>query len=349
MATNLPNHRIVEDRIYAEGAFLVIISRAVLFEITLRASDFFSTSLETHVNVWLSKAYASDKATDFDEAPDDGEVLKDFWDWLVLQCAQYIRHNAPVTQEPVILQRFTFPQTHAIQLLPINGLITAVPINYKRFSKSSLPTISALISGLPPSVLKLSAADVLIYPEPDNEFDHTCDIPRRVQVAERSLFFKSAINTGTFISEVSVLSRVSELGLSINVSKIYAIVLSENEKIIIGILIGWLPFRSRNLWSDELIRMKNYYVKWERQILDTVKVLHSNDIVWGDVHPGNIVIDYTLDAWVVDFDGGYRSEFVDGKSAGTKQGDLEGIRNVFCKWLPQWYLELQRSMASDAV
>ncbi|GAA92665.1 hypothetical protein AKAW_10779, partial [Aspergillus luchuensis IFO 4308] len=216
------------------------------------------------------------------------------------------------------------------------------------FSKSTLPTISASISGLPPGVPKVSAADVLIYQDPDSEFDHTCDIPRHVQVAERGLLFKPANNTSAFINEVSALSRVSELGLSINVSKLYAIVLSENGKIILGILIDWLPFGSRNLWSDELIQMKEYHAKWNGQILDTVEVLHSHDIIWGDVHPGNIVIDYDLNAWVVDFDGGYRSEFVDGKSAGTKQGDLEGIRNVFCNWLPRWYLESQSNMDCDA-
>ncbi|BCR92993.1 uncharacterized protein AKAW2_10039A [Aspergillus luchuensis] len=348
MATSVPNHRMIENKICADGAFIVIISRAVLFEITLRASEFFGTTLEAQVNEWLKKVNRSEKVTDFEEASNNSENFEEFWDWLVIPCTQYIRRNAPEIQGPISLQSFTFPRAHALQLLPIDKSITAVPTVYRCFSKSTLPTISASISGLPPGVPKVSAADVLIYQDPDSEFDHTCDIPRHVQVAERGLLFKPANNTSAFINEVSALSRVSELGLSINVSKLYAIVLSENGKIILGILIDWLPFGSRNLWSDELIQMKEYHAKWNGQILDTVEVLHSHDIIWGDVHPGNIVIDYDLNAWVVDFDGGYRSEFVDGKSAGTKQGDLEGIRNVFCNWLPRWYLESQSNMDCDA-
>ncbi|RAH54619.1 hypothetical protein BO85DRAFT_490815 [Aspergillus piperis CBS 112811] len=231
MATSVPNHRMIENKICADGAFIVIISRAVLFEITLRASEFFGTSLESQVNEWLKKVNRSEKATDFEEASNDSENFEEFWD---------------------CLQSFTFPRAHALQLLPIDKLITAVPTVYRCFSKSTLPTISASISGLPPGVPKVSAADVLIYQDPDSEFDHTCDIPRHVQVAERGLLFKPANNTSAFINEVSALSRVSELGLSINVSKLYAIVLSENGKIILGILIDWLPFGSRNLWSDTL-------------------------------------------------------------------------------------------------
>ncbi|PYH69407.1 uncharacterized protein BO88DRAFT_425098 [Aspergillus vadensis CBS 113365] len=347
MATSVPNHRIIENNFCAEAAFLVIISRAVLFEITLRASEFFGTSLEVQVNGWLKKVNGSEKATEFEEASNDSENFEEFWDWLVVPCAQYIRRSAPEIQGPISLQSFTFPRAHALQLLPIDELITAVPTVTRRFSKSTLPTISASISGLPPSVPKVSAADVLIYQDPDCEFDYTCDIPRHVKVAERGLLFKSANNISAFINEVSALSRVTELGLSINVSKLYAIVLSENGKILLGILIDWLPFGSRNLWSDELIQMKEYHAKWNRQILDIVEVLHSHDIIWGDVHPGNIVIDYDLNAWVVDFDGGYRSEFVDGKSAGTNQGDLEGIRNAFCNWLPRWYLDSQSNMDCD--
>lgn len=54
--------------------------------------------------------------------------------------------------------------------------------------------------------------------------------------------------------------------------------------------------------------------------------LSSHDIVWGDAHPGNMVIDKNFDAWVVDFRGGYVENFVDRKKAGTrKRGSWQGI------------------------
>ncbi|OJJ68374.1 hypothetical protein ASPBRDRAFT_57781 [Aspergillus brasiliensis CBS 101740] len=348
MALNLPNHRIVESEIDTDSVFLVIMSRAVLFEITLRASNFLGTPFETETKEWFYKVNAREEATDSEEAPDDSEVLDEFWDWLVLPCAEYIRRNAPVIHEPISLQKFAFPPTHPLRLLPVDGIITAVPTGGERLSESTLSTISASIAGLPPTVRKVSAADVLIYQNLDSEFDHTCDIPRRVKVAEHDPYFKTVIDAGDFIREVSALSRISELGLSINVSKLYAIVLSEDEQLILGILMDWLPFGSQTLETERFIQMKESHVKWERQIRDIVKVLHSNNIVWGDVHPGNILIDYELNAWVVDFGGGYQEEFINREVAGTKQGDLEGIHNVFCKWLPRWYLELQPNTGFDA-
>jgi len=55
--------------------------------------------------------------------------------------------------------------------------------------------------------------------------------------------------------------------------------------------------------------------------------------VWGDVHPGNIVIDKNFDAWIVDFGGGCIEEFLDRKKAGTKEEDWQGVQRIFEEWI----------------
>ncbi len=57
------------------------------------------------------------------------------------------------------------------------------------------------------------------------------------------------------------------------------------------------------------------------------------DIVWGDVHPGNIVIDKNFDVWVVDFGGGCVESFVHPRMAGTKEGDRAGFQKIFQEWI----------------
>jgi hypothetical protein len=51
--------------------------------------------------------------------------------------------------------------------------------------------------------------------------------------------------------------------------------------------------------------------KMEGQIVSMAKELHKQDIVWRDVHPGHVVIDVELYAWIVDFEGGLVERFVD--------------------------------------
>ena len=66
------------------------------------------------------------------------------------------------------------------------------------------------------------------------------------------------------------------------------------------------------------------HAKWEAQVYEIVETLHAVDIVWGDVNPGNMAID---------FGGGFIDGFVDNRLAGTKEGDLQGIKGIFHRWI----------------
>ena len=152
---------------------------------------------------------------------------------------------------------------------------------------------------------------------------------------DRKSSSKPLITFEDFNRELTNLDRISQAGLigQIKVQELFGIVVSEDETLAIGILLNWMPFDSRTLWKKEFRLMKDSHLKWETQIKETVLKLHANDIVWGDVNPGNIVIDFQLDAWVIDFGGGHIEGFVDKKLAGTKEGDMDGIHRLFHQWI----------------
>jgi RIO-like serine/threonine protein kinase len=67
---------------------------------------------------------------------------------------------------------------------------------------------------------------------------------------------------------------------------------------------------------------------------EIVEGLHAQGIVWGDVHPMNVVIDEQMDAWAIDFGGMNNVHFVDDANRDTEVGDLQGLRKIFKEWLP---------------
>jgi serine/threonine protein kinase len=102
----------------------------------------------------------------------------------------------------------------------------------------------------------------------------------------------------------------------------------------IGLLLDLIPSSGDSLYSYKNSPLASeHHARWKQQVTATVEQLHSHDLVWGDVHPGNIVIDTSFNAWVVDFGGGSIVEFVPRKKAGTKEGDWHGVGRIFDEWM----------------
>ena len=69
--------------------------------------------------------------------------------------------------------------------------------------------------------------------------------------------------------------------------------------------------------------------KWKEQLKSTVQYLHENDIVWGDAHPKNVMIDSrTNDLTLIDFEGGCSPGFVDDDKRDTKAGDTQAVQRI---------------------
>ena len=52
--------------------------------------------------------------------------------------------------------------------------------------------------------------------------------------------------------------------------------------------------------------------------------LHSNNLVWGDAKPGNVLIREDGSVVLIDFGGGHTKDWVDHKNYETVQGDWQG-------------------------
>ncbi|KAH9206457.1 hypothetical protein DL95DRAFT_246252, partial [Leptodontidium sp. 2 PMI_412] len=146
-----------------------------------------------------------------------------------------------------------------------------------------------------------------------------------------SRFFKPADDKKQLLREVDMHLRIREAGLrdTIKIANLHSIVVSDDAKMTIGLLFDLIPSTGDSLYTHKNSALASeYHARWKQQVTATVEQLHSHNLVWGDVHPGNIVIDTSFNAWVVDFGGGSIVEFVPRKKAGTKDGDWQGVRKI---------------------
>lgn len=348
----MPNHRIVSSFTTNDFATLTLTTNAILVEIRLNRADIRGTALETQYEQHIQSFTTNDEVIGHDEdIPDDADQFDDFCDWLIEPCAALIRGFAPAQihngRIGVTLQELVFPGSlHCLQLVPAlpegDRLVARhVEADSTLRNTTSLPTEPLAELSLPPSIRRIHATDVFVNPDPSGVYDHTCDIPRRVYAVVagkeegEEKFFKGIKTRDDFEREVLTLNRMMEMGLvgRVNVPELVGIVVSDDGVSAIGILLGWMPFGLRTLWDDGLRWMENMHTKWERQLREIVGELHAVGVLWGDVNPGNIVVDFDLNVWVVDFGGGLIEGFVDRGLAGTKEGDLDGIERVFRRWV----------------
>jgi hypothetical protein len=120
----------------------------------------------------------------------------------------------------------------------------------------------------------------------------------------------------------------------VKVANLHSIVVSDDGNMTIDLLLDLIPSTGDSLYSHRNSALATEYSKtWRQQITATVELLHSHDLVLGEVHPGNIVIDTSFKAWVVDFGGGSIIEFVPRKKARIKEGDWQGVRKIFDEWM----------------
>ena len=68
--------------------------------------------------------------------------------------------------------------------------------------------------------------------------------------------------------------------------------------------------------------------QWKQQIDTAVCALHECGLTWGDVKPDNVLISKDLNAWVIDFGGGYSRPFTARTSSGTVLGDIEAVEKL---------------------
>lgn len=161
------------------------------------------------------------------------------------------------------------------------------------------------------------------------------EIPQKAIIGDGTVrFFKPADDKEQLLREVDMHLRIRHARLQgkIRVPNLHSIVISNDAKMTIGLLFDLIPSTGYSLHSHKNSALAlEYHARRKQQITAIVEQLHSHDLVWVDVHPGDIVIDTSFDAWVVDFGGGSIVEFVPRKIAGTKDGDWQGVGKIFDK------------------
>jgi serine/threonine protein kinase len=187
-----------------------------------------------------------------------------------------------------------------------------------------------------PEVRREKASDLRIVSDTEWD-DYMSEIPQKgISSDGTTKFFKPALDKKQLLREVDMHLRIHQAVLqdTLKISNLHSIVVSTNTKMTIGLLLDLIPSTGDSLYSHQNSALASeHHARWKQQITDTVEQLHAHDLVWGDVHPGNIVIDTSFNAWVVDFGGGSIVEFVPRKKAGMKEGDWQGVGKVFDEWI----------------
>ncbi|KAF9693449.1 hypothetical protein EKO04_008944 [Ascochyta lentis] len=204
------------------------------------------------------------------------------------------------------------------------------------FFTAPIPT--ADLPKLGTSLRHLQARDIQIAP-PIDEGRTLNSIQGRVVTADGTHFFfkpRLELRERDFERELCILSRIDEAGLApqFRVPKLHGLVVSGN--MTVGLLMTMVTQSTSgtHLRCPGLQERLDLHEKWEKQLAVTVRELHAHGIVWGDVHPMNILIDESMDAWAIDFGGMNNVEFVDDEKRETVEGDWQGLNRVFQEWLP---------------
>ncbi|KAI9764644.1 MAG: hypothetical protein M1840_008141 [Geoglossum simile] len=265
-----------------------------------------------------------------------------FYSWAIGPCMPQFRELTPPAPQYLTLQAYYNPPTYFLELVPHSGQLQAQRVSAKEPENNH--SIFVSLEDLPvyPGVPRLSASECYILPDPNNSSSSipvadriSSDTPRRVQTGEgKIMFFKQVYEIGSFRRELDILNRIADLGLKIGVPKLLGIVVSHEASTAMGMLLDWIPGRDLFRVDRAEFAQAAKLDKWKNQLAEIVTVLHKHDIVWGDVHPGNVIIDSNSDAWAVDFGGGINPDFIDWKNEETKNGDWQGFQNTF-KWFTE--------------
>lgn len=147
----------------------------------------------------------------------------------------------------------------------------------------------------------------------------------------QAYFFKPVDDTqpNSFKREIKILRKLQELDLAIKVPKLLGFVGFENSKTdIMGLLLSVIedPTPLTKLLDagiDEDMR-----TAWSEKSEAYVKLLHENNIIWGDAKADNFMVDKNDELWIIDFGGSYTEGWVDPELNETLEGDEMGVHKI---------------------
>lgn len=311
-------------------AALTVMSRGKRFHVFFTTEDLRGPQRdETLVQTFLSFQKSMDN---------DPHAMEALEEWMLKPCVSYMDQLAPSIPrvEPPSLAEYFNPETFFLKLANREGRLEAIRcpddplVTHSLTPRVSMsdPTVSEAISK---GVLRIQALQLVAVLEPDaHEADYDL-IPNTVRAIRRDtqFHFKGAFEQESFRRELDTLLRFrSDSSFDdLHVSRLGGLVTWDDGLSIMGLLVEYIH-GSETLGYAAEDASKAERGKWAQQIRATVKRLHDANITWGDVKPGNILIDADGDAWVIDFGGGCAEGWVDQELEGTKEGDLQGLSSI---------------------
>ncbi|TVY94529.1 hypothetical protein LAWI1_G000215 [Lachnellula willkommii] len=325
------NPQVMDSHFDLESSWVTVMCRASRFQISVSLKDLRGSCFETKYSELVEKVDDVDGGDD-----DDYEAM---CDWIVEPCSSYFREYTPTIPKVLTFQAFYYPPTYHLKLT-VSGSTLQPKATRDRRTMNPFALMTPYQDFPPfPQVPYTKASDIII-PAARQNYDYMSEVPQKASLKDGTIkFFKPAIDKNQNIREINTYLRLIKAGLrgKIRVSNLHSIVISTDAKMILGLLFDLIPSNplGENLGSPKYkaASVSKYHAKWKKQVTAIIQELHSHGIIWGDAHPGNIVIDAAFDAWIVDFGGGWVEEYVDRKKAGTKEGDWQGVRNIFGKWI----------------
>ncbi|KAI1339459.1 hypothetical protein F5Y15DRAFT_423758 [Xylariaceae sp. FL0016] len=157
--------------------------------------------------------------------------------------------------------------------------------------------------------------------------------PSRVRIGDETYFLKVVASTQPQPTkrELRIMKEIERKGLhnKIRVPLVKGLVGYRDSKTqILGFLQTEIedPTPLTLMLDSDVVEDKRE--KWAKETERMVKVLHDNDIVWGDAKADNFMVDRNGELWIIDFGGSFTDGWVDPEIMETEEGDNQGVGKI---------------------
>lgn len=238
---------------------------------------------------------------------------------------------------PTDLHSSLYPEILDFRLQTIHGQAVIFPISpgeaaYVREDYVPDPDfIYELPTGL--SLPKYSSKDIII----EEEYFGGIKSAARARVGSQTLFYKALatrINSEDLDKEVETHHKIHqgciEAGVQIRIPQLKGLIVHAESGAVLGFLRDFVELGHYGGTLSEIYLKtvpRKLRKKWLLQIKETMGLLHSFGLFWGDGKAVNVVIDPHNDAWLIDLAGGWTRGWVD-KDTGTMEGENQALRRM---------------------
>ncbi|KAF7541411.1 hypothetical protein G7054_g597 [Neopestalotiopsis clavispora] len=175
-----------------------------------------------------------------------------------------------------------------------------------------------------------NSSDVIVLAESDDPAPYR---PCQVQAGEDTYYLKTVDKDQPQPTrrEIKLMKQIESKGLhkKMRVPLVAGLVGWEDSKSdIMGFLMTNIedPTPLTRMLDSDVVEEKRE--KWARETERMIKLLHDNDIVWGDAKADNFMVDRHGELWIIDFGGSYTDGWVDPELMETEEGDDMGVEKI---------------------